>query len=419
MKKVDIIRPSSIYAINGPIGTLKRILYNREYFMSRGYEVELFTNESLQQGPFFEVPSKTIERAASPTLSWLRRFISRWLRSRARVDLWAAKLIDKKSKKEAELLVDYYLSLNRTPDIVQFHSDTECYLYLKKHKGTLPKIILFQHTDGIPLRMLTESLPGLKDSKYLDGLKSELDQIVERVDRLVFIARIGQTNCLKHYPQRTHDDTSVIINGIDKLSPSQSLEVAQIKEKGKKYKYRLCCTGTVSYRKGQRIIIMAISKLPEDLRKQISVDFIGDGAEKQMLENLSADLGMTDQVHFLGNKPNKDVYKYLAENNVYVLMSKNEGLPISIIEAMRVGLPIISTRVSGIPELVEDGYNGFLLNPDVDELADLLRRLPEFDLEKMGRNSMIRFENEFTFERMEREFCDMYDKTLRNTNYLK
>jgi len=53
------------------------------------------------------------------------------------------------------------------------------------------------------------------------------------------------------------------------------------------------------------------------------------------------------------------------------------------------------------------------LNPDVEELVALLNKLPDYDWEQMGRNSMFRFENEFTFERMEREFCDMYDETLK------
>jgi glycosyltransferase involved in cell wall biosynthesis len=94
-------------------------------------------------------------------------------------------------------------------------------------------------------------------------------------------------------------------------------------------------------------------------------------------------------------------------------MSKNEGLPISIIEAMRASMMVISTNISGIPELVREGYNGFLMNPDTDELVECLMNLPETDIEVMGKNSRVRFENEFTFARMEREFCDMYDNFNR------
>ena len=90
-------------------------------------------------------------------------------------------------------------------------------------------------------------------------------------------------------------------------------------------------------------------------------------------------------------------------------MSRSEGLPISIIEALRASLPVISTRIAGIPELVEDNYNGFLLNPSSEELVNLLSKLPDYDWEQMSRNSREKYEKEFTFERMKREYCDMYD----------
>lgn len=411
MRQVDIIRPSSINAINGPIGTLKRILNNQAFFNEHGYEVTLFANESLKQGPFVSVPVSPNSGAKKSKIG-LRNIISTWLRFRARTDLWAAKLIYNKSCKETERLIDYYLSLHRTPDIIQFHSDADCYLFLKKCQGPLPKVVLFQHTDGIPLRMLVESLPGLKDSKYLSKLHKQFAWTIKQADRLVFIAKIGQTNFLSYFPEKNPTDTSVIVNGIDELSEQQKKDVDHLKSSFVSPKYRLCCTGTISFRKGQRIVIEAISKLPENLRNQIRVDFIGDGAERDSLEQLSMELGLTKQMRFLGSVPNPEVYKRLAENNIYILMSNNEGLPISIIEAMRVGLPIISTKVSGIPELVQEGYNGFLLNPDVDELTLLLLKLPQYDWEQMGQHSLERFEKEFTFERMKREFCEMYDSTI-------
>lgn len=411
MMQVDIIRPSSINAINGPIGTLKRILKNKVYFSSRNYDVTLFANESLQQGGFNELPEDTCA-GKKKTIGKFRQKVSKWLRFRARKDAWAAIIIDKKSRREAERLIDYYISLDRHPDIIQFHSDLDCYLYLKKRKNCIPKTIMFLHSDGIPFKMLLEALPGLQGSVYLKRLKEELTWTVKNVDRIVFIAKAGQLNFLKYYPQRTIDDTSVIINGIDDLLEEQKQESRIIKVNEHGIKYRLCCTGTISFRKGQRTIIEAISQLPDSLRQQIHVDFIGEGAEMESLEQYVVKHNLSRQILFLGKVPNIEVYKKLAENNIYILMSKNEGLPISIIEAMRAGLPIISTKVSGIPELVEDGYNGFLVNPDVDELVTLLQKLPEYDWELMGRNSRRRFENEFTFERMEKEFCDMYDKTL-------
>ena len=94
-------------------------------------------------------------------------------------------------------------------------------------------------------------------------------------------------------------------------------------------------------------------------------------------------------------------------------MSKNEGLPISLLEAMRAGLPIIATKVSGIPECIDEGYNGFLLEPESRNLINLLMKLSEYNWEEMGRNSFEKYNREFTFNRMMKEFCDMFDRLTK------
>lgn len=411
MKEVDIIRPGSINSIIGPVGTLKRILKNQDYFNSRGYDVTVFSQESIQIGPIKNPPAA--EYSESRIKAGLRHRIGSFLRMRAKTNRFIAQWYINRSRKEVERLVDYYISLNRHPDIVEFHSDLECYFYLKKRKDKSAKTVMFLHSDGIPFKMELQYYPCLEGSSFIANLKEEMNYTVKNVDRIVFIAKIGQQNFLRLYPNRTIENTSVIINGIDDLTEAQLYEVCEIKKNIKSnYKYRLCCTGTINTRKGQRIIIEALHKLPQNLINQIHVDFLGDGGELPILEKLSSDYNLQDHITFYGAVPNVDVFKYLAQNNIYVLMSKNEGLPISIIEAMRAGLPVISTKVSGIPELVKEEYNGFLLNPDVDELCNLLNKLPQYDWKELGANSRTRFEKEFTFERMEREFCDMFDKVL-------
>lgn len=414
MIKVDIIRPGSINAIIGPVGTLKRMLKNQEYFNSRGYEVTVFTNESINIGPIKEPPAAVKPRVTAK--SGLRTRIGSFLRMHAKNNNWIARWFLENDFKRVDALVDYYISLNRTPDIIQFHSNWECQLYMQKRKELKAKTVMFLHTDGIPFKMMLQYYPCLEGTKYLQRLRDDFTWTVGHTDRIVFIAKIGQTNFLKLYPKRTLQDTSVIINGIDDLSSEQKQEVDSIRQEPSPFKYRLCCTGTINTRKGHRIIIEALHQMDTDVLKQVHVDFMGEGGERPVLEELVKDYGLVNHVTFHGLVPNVEVYRHLAQNNIYILMSKNEGLPISIIEAMRAGLPVISTDVSGIPELVLPEYNGFLLNPNSDELTALLNKFPEYDWETMGKNSRKRFEEEFTFERMEREFCDMYGSLKKLTD---
>ena len=93
-------------------------------------------------------------------------------------------------------------------------------------------------------------------------------------------------------------------------------------------------------------------------------------------------------------------------------MSYNEGLPISILEAMSMGLPVISTNRSGIPETVDVGYNGILINPDSEELFGIFNKMEIYNWNEMGKNSRTKYEHQFTFERMKEEYCNMIHKVV-------
>lgn len=397
------------------MGTMKRILMNRDYFESRGYHVSIFTFESIELGAFDDI-SQVPQAQSSPKKPTVRMKVTSYLRKYVMKNKFLTVLSMRKNHKKTEKLIDYYLSLERTPDIVQLHSHYDGSYYCKTRKNTNPKFVVFLHSNGIPYDQELCTYPLLQKTKYYNYVKDLLDNMINQANFMGFIANKGQKNFLEHYPNRSKSDTIVVRNGIDDLDDNQVLTFESVKSNSKSsYKYRLCTVGTISFRKGQRLIIETLHSLSQELLKEIHVDFIGEGPERPILESMVEDYGLSDNVTFYGGVPNVDVYKYLAKNNIYILMSKNEGLPISILEAMRVGLPIISTNVAGIPECIDNGYNGFLLEPDdKKQLSSLLERLPEYDWEKMGENSKEKFHREFTFERMKREFCDMYDKLTGN-----
>ena len=415
MKTVDIILSGRINAIMGPVATLKRILKNRDYFADRGYQVNVFTFDSIDKGPFDDIYKVPTSRVKAPKLT-RRMKISSHIRKLSMKSKLLTDIIVWKNNRKTQKLIDYYLSLHRNPDIVECHSHYDETMYLKKCKSPSAKTVVFLHSDGIPYKMELYNFPKLGSTCYFKKLKKQCDWMLSRVDLVAFIANIGQKNFLELYPNRTREDTVVIRNGIEDLDTEQLAVFNGIKNENRrqKFKYRLCSVGTISYRKGQRFIIEALHTLPIEMLKDIHVDFIGDGAERPILEDLVQKYKLEANITFCGGVPNVEVYKYLAQNNIYILMSKNEGLPISILEAMRIGLPIIATNVSGIPECIDEGHNGFLIEPDSRQLAGLLKKLPEYDWEQMGRNSRDKFEREFTFDRMKKEFCDMFDKLTNN-----
>jgi glycosyltransferase involved in cell wall biosynthesis len=103
---------------------------------------------------------------------------------------------------------------------------------------------------------------------------------------------------------------------------------------------------------------------------------IGEGTERVALEGLINDLGLQDVVRLVGALPQNRVFELLAESTVKVLSSRSEAMPVALMEAMAIGVPVIGPRVNGVGELVEDGKEGFLVPPgDVACLADRLKRL--------------------------------------------
>lgn len=125
--------------------------------------------------------------------------------------------------------------------------------------------------------------------------------------------------------------------------------------------------------------------------------FVGDGSLKQECARFSQDNYLGHKVAFLGNHSN--VSELLSDADIFVLTSEWEGLPLSILEAMVFGLPIIASDVGGVKEAVRDSENGYLI---CNNLSELLTMLIENELlrKKMGEKSREIYEANFTFEKM-------------------
>lgn len=136
---------------------------------------------------------------------------------------------------------------------------------------------------------------------------------------------------------------------------------------------------------------------------------VGDGYCRAYIESQVECLGLLKRVSFLGRRD--DVLHLLEGADIFVMPSKYEGFSLSILEAMRAGLPIVVSDVSGNSEAVMQGLNGFLVPPGaVDDLAGSLRRLivSESLRDQMGAASRARFENKFSSQAMAEEIRKVY-----------
>lgn len=115
---------------------------------------------------------------------------------------------------------------------------------------------------------------------------------------------------------------------------------------------------------------------------------VGDGEGRQTIQELAQRREIADKITFAGVQSN--VYPYLAGADLFLLPSDYEGIPMTIIEAMGTGLPIVATAVGGVPDMLEDQQSGLLVPCDTQAVADACARLAEDQTlrEKLGRAAL-------------------------------
>jgi glycosyltransferase involved in cell wall biosynthesis len=162
---------------------------------------------------------------------------------------------------------------------------------------------------------------------------------------------------------------------------------------------QLLVLGRLGKLKGSYDLLAAVAKIAPRF-PALKLNLGGDGELAQVAARAS-ELGITAQVNLLGWVRGSDKDQHLQAASIYLLPSYNEGMPMSVLEAMAAGLPVITTPVGGIPEAVSDGVEGFLVQPgDVDALADRLTQLlldPSL-MQQMGVHARHKIESTFSAE---------------------
>lgn len=168
--------------------------------------------------------------------------------------------------------------------------------------------------------------------------------------------------------------------------------------------------------KGLKELLDAVAilrKIFPDLRLIIA----GDGDMRKDYESYAKDIGVKDVTDFRGNLDRKKLRAAYQEARIFTLPTSNDSQPLVVLEAMSSGLPIVSTRIGGIPAMVKDGEEGLLVEPhDTIALADSIRRLfqdPEL-CDKLSRNARRRAEDEFSWKSRMKRYDDMLERVLRN-----
>jgi glycosyltransferase involved in cell wall biosynthesis len=257
---------------------------------------------------------------------------------------------------------------------------------------------------GVPIRIFT--VHGWAFLAY-EGMTSRLYRWADRLVRPLTTVTIcvSAQGRLEGLAARTCDAerTLVIPNAVDVAAAPRSMLYDRKRP-------LIVAVGRLKAPKDFSTLIGALGRLPQESFDGL---IVGEGPERQPLEGEVSALGLANRVRFAGER--HDIPELLATADVFVLPSRSEGLPISVLEAMAAGLPVVASRVGGVPELVVDGKTGLLVQPgDPEELAGALCRLAADRRlrHRLGARGRARAEQAFDLEPFRRAHVELYSREL-------
>jgi glycosyltransferase involved in cell wall biosynthesis len=263
-----------------------------------------------------------------------------------------------------------------------------------------------------PMRLVT-TVHGWVHQTRRTPLYYWIDRLcLPRYELVICVSEDLQERCLA---SRVPKDRCVLVeNAVDTEEYSRRIDVRQAKQKLGIPPERLLigAVGRLSAEKGFDLLIRSVDRL---LQKGLDVELtiVGEGEEKQRLHSLIASLGRADRMHLPGYR--SDMISLYQAMDIYALSSLREGLPNVLLEAMAMDVPVVATRVAGIPRLIQSEENGLLVEPgSIEDLTRALARLhgDECLRHRLRRAARRTVETCYSFAARMRKIQNLYDALL-------
>lgn len=243
--------------------------------------------------------------------------------------------------------------------------------------------------------------------------KKALFNVLNHIDKIITVS-----NKLKNVvkDENFYNKIEVVNNGIDKdyISVDKIQENYIEKNRINKNLIKILSVSNLKETKGIHINLKAIAKLKE-IYSNISYDIIGDGEYRGKLEELIKELGLEDNVSFLGKLEHKEVIDIMKQYDIFSLPSYKEGFGMVYIEAMAQGIPVIGVKGEGIEDAIENGVDGFLVErKNIEELVKIMKFLIENPYKRIdiGKCAIETVLNKFTWNVNADKMISIYNEMI-------
>lgn len=237
--------------------------------------------------------------------------------------------------------------------------------------------------------------------------KEGIYNVLSRADYTVALSKIWEDAFRKALELDNLRSINNIVSPVEDISP----EKFKTERKGA---LKLCYVGVPDRRKAVDVLIDGVA-LAIGKGADIHLTICGEGPEVPRLKEQVERLGLGANIYFAGNVDTQQRHRYLSGSDLFVLTSHAEGVPISILEAMAEGMPILSTNVGGVADAVSDGVNGTLVGDgDIEAIAEALLKY-DTNRELIGEQGRKSLElvSEFYPQRVTAQLADLYRSLLK------
>lgn len=249
-------------------------------------------------------------------------------------------------------------------------------------------------------------------TEFFDVERLQLADKAEHAAFVVCISEFSRSQLMAFTDSTAWERFRIVHCGVDLEELRPAAEPAGTPPAGP---LEVVCVGRLVDVKGQRILLEAAAALRAEHGLDLRVTLVGDGPTRPTLERRAVELGLDGAVSFTGALGHPEALERVRGADLFCLPSFAEGVPVSLMEAMALGVPVVSTHITGIPELIRDGESGVLVVPgNVASLAAALRRVaqdPELRA-RLARGGREAVERGFDLRRTVAELQGVFDEYL-------
>lgn len=181
--------------------------------------------------------------------------------------------------------------------------------------------------------------------------------------------------------------------------------------------FEILCVGRLCPAKGQHILVEAVGQIAAAGKHQVKLRLVGGGDDHESLRNQIDSLGLQNEVELVGPVNQDHIRDYYSRADIFSIPSFAEGIPVVLMESMAMEIPVVTTRITGIPELIRNGEDGLLVAPSsVEELAEAITRLmDDADLRKrLGENGRKRITEHYDLAKNVDRLADVFSQRLES-----